>query len=109
MKLDAFSAEGLSELLRQIASMRTVNPRLKMAGVLITMYQRGEESRQMEDLLRKSGVPVFKTIIRYSKPVTSSISSGKPLYQKSPRCAASIDYRRLVAEYLKNGGGRNGI
>ena len=95
IKLDAFSIDGMAELLRQIASMRKVNP-----GVLITMWRNVDVVNQAETLLRGSGVPVFGTTIRRTDIVDESTFQREPLHLYSPRSAASVDYRRLAEEYL---------
>lgn len=100
IKLDAFSIDGMAELLRQIASMRKINPGLTLAGVLITMWHNVNEVTQPEAILRGGRVPVFKTVIRRSDAVDGMTHEGKPLHLYSPRSAASIDYRRLAEEYL---------
>lgn len=100
IKLDAFSIDGMAELLRQIASMRKVNPGLTLAGVLITMWRNVDVVNQAETLLRGSGVPVFGTTIRRTDIVDESTFQREPLHLYSPRSAASVDYRRLAEEYL---------
>ena len=106
MKLDAFSVSGMSELLRQIASMRRVNPGLRLAGVLVTMWTGSEMSRDAERILRGGSVPVFRTMIRRTDIADEWTYSHEPLYMYSPRCAASVDYRRFVAEYLEGSDSR---
>lgn len=100
LSLDAFSIAGVANMLRQVTNMRAVNPRLRVAGVLLTKYRPGwkpwqEEMRQLGDAL-----PVYKTMIRDCRLVTDSTFSGDPLAVFSPHCAAAIDYRRWVNEYL---------
>jgi len=111
IKLDAFSVDGMAELLRQIAAMRKVNPRLTLAGVLITMWRNVDVVNQAEKVLRSSGVPVFKTAIRRTDIVDESTFQRQPLVVYSPRSAACVDYRRLAAEYLERGehGGKEKI
>lgn len=106
MKLDAFSVSGMSELLRQIASMRRVNPSLRLGGILVTMWTGSEMARDAERILRNGSVPVFQTMIRRTDIADEWTYSHEPLYMYSPRCAASVDYRRFVAEYLERGEGR---
>lgn len=105
MKLDAFSVNGMAELLKQIASMRKVNHRLTLAGILITMWRNTEMVRQAEQILRAGSVPVYRTVIRRTDIVDESTYGGKPLYLYSPNCAAAVDYRRFAAEYLERGQG----
>lgn len=106
MKLDAFSINGMAELLKQIASMRKVNPRLRLAGILITMWRNTEMVRQAEQILRGGSVPVYKTVIRRTDIVDESTYGSKPLYLYSPNCAAAVDYKRFAAEYLEGSEGR---
>lgn len=103
IKLDAFSVDGMAELLRQISSMRKVNPALRLAGVLITMWRNIDMVTQAEGILRRSGVPVYKSVIRRTDRVDESTFSREPLYIYSPRSAACVDYRAFVREYLGRG------
>ena len=100
IKLDAFSVDGMAELLRQISAMKKVNSRLTLTGVLITMWRNADVVHQAEKVLRDSGVPVFETTIRRTDIVDESTFQREPLVIYSPRSAACVDYRRLVAEYL---------
>ena len=106
MKLDAFSIRGMANLIRQISNMRKDNPRLKLAGLLPTMWYKSPKIEDAEATLRASGLPVFPHI-RYTKKVDDMTFNQEPLLASSPRCAAAVDYRRFVAEYLK-GGAENG-
>lgn len=100
IKLDAFSVDGMAELLRQINAMKKVNPSLTLAGVLITMWRNVDVVNRAEKVLRDSGVPVFETVIRRTDIVDESTFQRQPLNVYSPRSAACVDYRRLVKEYL---------
>ena len=106
IKLDAFSVDGMAELLRQISAMKKVNSRLTLAGVLITMWRNADVVHQAEKVLRDSGVPVFETTIRRTDIVDESTFQREPLVIYSPRSAACVDYRRLAAEYLERGESR---
>lgn len=103
IKLDAFSVNGMAELLRQIRSMERVNPGLALAGVLITMWRNVDIVHQAETILRDGGLPVFRTTIRRTDRVDESTFQRLPLHIYSPRSAASIDYQRFVEEYLGGG------
>lgn len=105
IRLDVFSTSGMAELRRQVDSMRTVNPRLRVAGVLGTQFQRTEEEKAIHKLLtEESGLPVYKTTIRMSPPVPRSIAARESILTFSPHCGASKDYRRFVIEYLEGSG-----
>lgn len=107
MKIDAFSVSGLVELLEQVENMRKINIGLHLAGVLVTMYRNAENINQAVSFLRKSGIPVYHTTIRWTdRLVDESTFAQLPLYVHSPRCAAARDYFKFVEEYL--GGDVNG-
>ena len=85
IRLDVFSTAGMAELTRQVDSMRSVNPRLRVAGVLGTQYQRTAEEREIHRLLKaESGLPVFRTLIRMSPPVPRSIAARESILTFSP-------------------------
>lgn len=99
IKLDAFSLRGMANLTRQIANMRQINPGLKLAGVLPTMWYRDDLIDVAERTLRESGFRVFHHI-RDSRKVNDMTFDQNPLVVYSPRSAAAVDYRRFVRDYL---------
>ena len=103
IKLDAFSVDGMAELLRQIEAMRRVNPGLTLAGMLITMWRNIDIITQAERVLRTGSFPVFQTVIRRTDRVDESTFQCQPLRVYSPRSAACVDYRALAREYLERG------
>lgn len=107
IKLDAFSLSGLNNMIHQVRSMHRINPRLRVAGCLITMWTKADADaeKQLRGVDAKV-LPTFKTMIRRSDKVNAMTFSGEPLTIYSPRSAAGVDYRRFVAEYL--GGELNG-
>lgn len=107
IKLDAFSLRGMTNLLRQIANMRQINPRLRLAGCLPTMWYKSDNIQQAEETLRTSGLPVFPHIRRTDK-VDDMTFAQEPLLISSPRSAAGVDYRRFVQAWLNEGGADNG-
>lgn len=105
IKLDAFSLRGMGNLMRQIKNMRRINPRLKLAGCLPTMWYADEKIRLAEQQLKDAGLRIFHHIRRSDK-VDDMTFQQEPLLVSSPRSGAGIDYRKFVAEYV--GGGSNG-
>ena len=102
IRLDTFSTAGMAKLAYQVDSMRRVNPRIRIAGILGTQYQRTAYEREVHRLLAlESGLPVFQTLIRMSPPVPRSFDAHESILTFSPRCGASIDYRAFVREYLE--------
>lgn len=106
IKLDAFSLRGMANLMRQIRNMKRINPRLRLAGCLPTMWYRDPQIQLAEVQLRNAGLPIFHHIRRSDK-VDDMTFQQEPLLISSPNSAAGVDYRRFVREYL--GGMENGI
>lgn len=99
IKLDAFSLRGMINLMRQIQNMRRINPKLKISGVLPTMWYKDPEIDAAEQQLRKAGLHVFHHIRRSDK-VDKMTFRQEPLLISSPRSSAGRDYRKFVAEYM---------
>lgn len=106
IKLDAFSLRGMANLMRQIRNMKRINPRLRLAGCLPTMWYKDPQIQEAEAQLRKAGLPIFHHIRRSDK-VDDMTFQQEPLLISSPNSAAGVDYRRFVKEYV--GGIENGI
>lgn len=106
IKLDAFSLRGMANLMRQIANMRQINPKLRLGGLLPTMWYRSENIQRAEETLRASGLPVFPHIRRTNK-VDDMTFAQEPLLISSPKSAAGRDYRTFVRT-LMGGGAVNG-
>lgn len=102
IKLDAFSLRGMANLMRQIANMRQINGKLKLAGLLPTMWYKSDNIQDAEEQLRASGLPVFSHIRRTAK-VDDMTFAQEPLISCSPKSAACIDYRRFVAQLVEGG------
>lgn len=104
IKLDAFSLRGMTNLMRQIYNMREINPELKLLGFLPTMWYPCKYTHESERTLRDGGYTVLPHIRRTDKADAMTFDQ-RPLIETSPRCAAAVDYRRLVRELMKGGWG----
>ena len=100
--IDDFALDGLSELAEQIDNTREdLNPGLEFLGCFVTQYVSGDAAdRQGADLLQRKGYPVFATRIRRTDKVKPATFQREPVPVYSTRCAASVDYRKLVTEFL---------
>lgn len=106
IKLDAFSLRGMANLMRQIANMRQINPKLRLGGLLPTMWYKSDNIQSAEETLRASGLPVYPHIRRTNK-VDDMTFAQEPLLISSPKSAAGRDYRTFVRA-LMEGGAING-
>lgn len=102
LEVDDNTTEGLAELVEQIESTQEdLNPELTFRGCFVTKYDhRNEAHSQGVELLKYGEYPMFETKIRVSKKVSESTFARQPIFLYSRRSAASMDYLKLVNEYL---------
>lgn len=108
VKIDAFALGGIAELTAQIEALRRVRPGVRIGGALVTMWHNAEVVIQGEDLLRRSGIPVYDTTIRRTDKVDESTFARLPAHSYSRRCSAGQDYLRFVDEFLRKEAAGNG-
>lgn len=107
LKVDAFSVRGMGVIMRQIGEMLSINPGLRVAGVLMTMVDlRTRVNREGRKLLEESAVPIFDTFIRRSTLVDISTFFAKPICMLSGKSGVSEDYGDFCEEYMRGGAGR---
>lgn len=107
---DAFSAGGMSRLVKQIDSIRQACPNVSVSGCLVTKYHRADVVEGAVDYLRQgAALHIFETVIRRTDKVQESTWAGQAAAQWSPFCGASRDYRAWVAELLEWEGMRCGV
>ena len=102
MKLDAFSLRGMGNILHQLQNMKQLNPDLKLAGLLPTMWYNSPTIKKAEEQLRASNLPVFGHI-RRTPTIDVMTFRQQPIIVSSPRSAAAADYRRLACELMQGG------
>ncbi len=102
-----YALEGLGKLLNTIRLVqRSLNSRLSIEGVLITMYDfRLNLSRQVIDEVKKYfGDRVYNTIIPRNVRLAEAPSFGKPIMLYDPNSKGSEEYMELSEEVLKKNG-----
>lgn len=102
---DACSATGVAGLVEQIASLRSLRPDLRVAGVLINQWHRSPVVEDSAAYLREEGqIPVYDTVIRRTDKVPESSWARMAVPAWSPWCSAARDYRAWTAELLEKEG-----
>lgn len=99
------SMEGLSELHLSINGVRrSLNPAMKLEGVLLTMYDpRANLTRQVENDLRAFyRERVFRTVIPRAIRLSEAPSFGQPITEYDPRSNAARAYMDLALEVLQH-------
>lgn len=99
---DEWATDGLREVLDQMDKLRMYyNPRLKLAGVLLTKYNRTNAEKQVANEVANSGAPLLKSVIRYTVKVKEARSAHKALRDYAPGGTATQDYSDLADELLE--------
>ena len=106
VQAEYFALEGLAGLLDTLALIqRELNPRLTIAGMLLTMYD--SRTRLAQDVEReiRHHFPelVFDTVIPRNVRIGEAPSFGRPVIHHDPHCAGSDAYFELAKEVAARG------
>lgn len=104
LQCEFFALEGLSQLMLSIREVRqTINPTLRIEGVVLTMYDaRNNLSQQVENDVRENlGELVYKTIIPRNVRLSEAPSHAMPALLYDHTSKGSIAYQKLAAELLR--------
>jgi chromosome partitioning protein len=104
LQCEFFALEGLSQLLQTIEGIRTtLNPRLSIQGVVMTMFdKRNSLSEQvLSDVRSEMGSLVYDTVIPRNVRLSEAPSYGKPALLYDLKCAGSQAYLRLATEVIR--------
>jgi chromosome partitioning protein len=104
LQCEFFALEGLSQLLETVDQMRrTVNPKLSIQGIVMTMYDgRNNLANQVvEDVRTHMGDTVYETIIPRNVRVSEAPSFGKPAILYDLKCSGSQAYLQLASEVIR--------
>ncbi len=105
MLCDFYSLEGLSHLLKTVELVeKKLNPRIKIGGILFTMYdKRNKLTEQVENDVRSClGKLVYKTTIPRNVKVSEAPSHGKPAIIYDYKCSGAKAYVDLAKEIINN-------
>jgi chromosome partitioning protein len=105
LQCEYYALEGISMINRLISQLRDggVNPRLKVLGVLMTMFDaRTRLSQQVVSEVREHfGALVFETVIPRATRLAEAPSFGKPIIHYDKYSAGAAAYEVLTQELLK--------
>jgi chromosome partitioning protein len=103
IQCEFYALEGLSQLLGTVRIVqKSLNPRLQIEGVLLTMYDRRLNlSKQVAAEAREYfGDRVYRTAIPRNVRLAEAPSFGKPIIQYDVLCAGAQSYLALAQEIL---------
>ena len=101
VQTEYFALEGLAGLLDTLGLIqRELNPRLSVAGMILTMHD--GRTRLAQDVERevRQHFPelVFETVIPRNVRIGEAPSHGVPITQHDPLCPGSVAYLKLAKE-----------
>jgi chromosome partitioning protein len=105
LQCEYYALEGLSELLQTIVRVRdNLNPKLKLQGVLLTMFQHTNLSNQVvADVRSHLGNKVYETVIPRNVTLSEAPSFGKPVIYYDLKSAGARAYLALAREVVSRG------
>jgi chromosome partitioning protein len=106
VQAEYLALEGLAQFLDTLGLIRReLNPRLGLAGMLLTMVDpRTRLAQDVERELREHfAQQVFRTVIPRNVRVSEAPSYGRPVIHHDPHCAGSDAYFELAKEVAERG------
>jgi chromosome partitioning protein len=103
VQCEYLALEGLGQLVRTVNLVRdSLNPRLVIAGVILTMYDtRTRLSQEVADEVRRYfPKQVFRTVIPRNVRLSEAPSFGETILTYSPGSAGALAYAALTEELL---------
>ena len=104
IQCEYYALEGLSQLLRNVELVRSnLNPELKVAGVVLTMYDaRTRLAREVAEQVKGHfGEAVYRTLVPRSVRISEAPSYGEPIEAFDPMSRGAIAYRELAREFRR--------
>jgi len=107
VQADAFGLQGIASLRETIEAVQEYcNPRLYVAGILITQYNaRTNITKQMTDYLNRIAetlnTHLFNAKIRQCTAIKDAHARQMDIYAYAPRSNAAKDFDALATEFLK--------
>jgi chromosome partitioning protein len=111
VQCEYYALEGLGQLVATAERIRrTINPGLRLTGVLLTMYDaRTKLAGQVADEVRAHfAEQTFATVVPRSVRLSEAPSFGEPVLTLDPSSRGSIAHRLLAAEVEERYGLRRG-
>jgi chromosome partitioning protein len=106
VQCEYLALEGVGQLLETIELVRaTLNPRLELLGMLMTMYDPRTRlsSQVVEDVRRNFPKRTLETVIPRSVRLSEAPSFGKPVLEYEPTSRGASAYADLAQELIRRG------
>ena len=106
LQCEFYAIEGFSQLLQSFHVLKNkVNPGIKIAGILLTMFSAHEaiSRRIVEDVQRHFKDMVFKTVVPMDTGIRESASHGKSILLQDIQSIGARCYLNLAQEIIERG------
>jgi chromosome partitioning protein len=104
LQCEFFALEGLSQLLKTVERVKaTLNAKLIIQGVVLTMYDRRNSlsDQVAQDVRSVLGEKVYDTVIPRNVRVSEAPSHGRPVLLYDHACVGSQAYIKLASEVIR--------
>lgn len=100
---DFYSLQGVRQLCNTIRQARSINPALKITGILITKYDRRkiiskETAALLEQTARENRTKVFTTKIRECIALAEAVAMQTDIFTYARNSTGAQDYTALITE-----------
>jgi chromosome partitioning protein len=103
LQCEFLALEGITQIARTIEAIsRSLNPRLRLEGVVLTMYDRRNNLSELvaADARTFFAARVFDTVIPRSVRLSEAQSHGRPVRDYDPKSPGAVAYESLADEVL---------
>jgi chromosome partitioning protein len=103
IQCEYYALEGLGQLLKNVEAVKeSVNPRLQLAGIVLTMFDPRTRlaDQVVEEVRGYFGSLVYDTVIPRSVRVAEAPGFGKPITTYDPASRGAVAYRGLAEELV---------
>jgi chromosome partitioning protein len=105
MACDYLAWKGFELLLGTLENARRIKPDLSIMGILPTMYQNTNHSKEVLELIRETGLS-FETVITYSVKYKDATVNGEPIMDYDRKLGKQyLDLAKEVIQRAKEGRG----
>jgi len=103
IQCEYFALEGLGQLIQTTELVKKVNPQLRIAGVILTMFDSRTKlsSQVVNEVQTHFKDIVFKTIVGRNVRLSEAPSHGKTIFQYDSKSTGAIAYNKLAKEFIK--------
>ncbi len=103
IQCEYFALEGLGQLMHTKHIVKSINPKLSLGGILLTMYDSRTRLSEnvVSDVREHFGDAVFKTVVPRNVRLSEAPSHGKTILQYDSNSSGARAYKRLADEFIK--------